>query len=971
MSADRTMRQWLDEGFGETRRDFLRAMGFSAGAAWLSGCRVPVHEALPAVEAAEGVLPGVSSLFATTCAGCSAGCGLLVEVRDGRPIKIEGNPESPISRGGTCALGQATVLSLYDDHRLAGPMWRGRPTTWAEVDAEVSARLAEIAASGRAIVLLASERGGPSWRRLLGEWRVSYPSAREVIDSPFGTEVLRRATAESFGAAVVPRPRLDDVELLVGLESDFLGAGRSPVEHARAYAARRTHDGRRLRHVQIESALSLTGSNADRRLAVHPSEVGLVAVELLSAVAALAGVASPTISTAAPFAAFAADLAKELWARRGRSLVLADETEPELLAVVYRLNSLLGNVGVTLALDRASLPAEGREDGLPKLIDAMERGEVGALLVAAGSNPVYDHPLAERFLSALGRVSLTVSFADRPDETSAHLQALCPAPHFLESWRDAEPIAGCFQLSQPTLAPLFDARPAEESLLRWMGRSENALDWLRTAWASEIFPRQDRFTRFDELWNHALERGVFELETAPSSAVHGATALADQRADSDLNAAVEALQHRAHEAARERERGALEMRLVETVGLRGGRWANNPWLQELPDPVTKLTWGNALSVSPAFAASAGLADGDLVTCTLPEGPARELPVLLQPGLTAGTATVTVGFGRTNAGKVASGLGVNVFPWRPFEDGVARNLRSGLRIARTGRTIELARTQTHFSTEGREHARVLPLAALETLEKAAESDFPSLWPEREKPEHHWAMAIDLDACTGCSACTIACQAENNVAVVGVDEVRRGREMHWLRIDRYQIDDDGDATFVHQPMMCQHCDHAPCETVCPVLATVHSSDGLNQQVYNRCIGTRYCANNCPYKVRRFNWFRYANNDRFDYTQNGALARMVLNPDVVVRSRGVMEKCSMCVQRIQEGKFAARRDGQPLADGAIRTACQQACPTRAISFGDLKDPSSEVSRKQSDPRFYRALEEVGTRPGTGYLARVRATE
>jgi molybdopterin-containing oxidoreductase family iron-sulfur binding subunit len=411
---------------------------------------------------------------------------------------------------------------------------------------------------------------------------------------------------------------------------------------------------------------------------------------------------------------------------------------------------------------------------------------------------------------------------------------------------------------------------------------------------------------------------------------------------------------------------ALELHLYETVGLRDGAQANNPWLQELPDPVARTAWGNHVSIAPKLAAELSLEDGDVVS--LQQGDHRlELPVLVQPGLPPRSVAVALGYGRTAAGKAGNGVGANAWPFVTVREGFTQTFATGVRIEKTGRREALAQTQTHSSMEGRPIVRETTLAALSQPGAEREAD-QSLWEERPAEGHSWGMVIDLDSCLGCAACVVSCQAENNVAVVGRDEIARGREMHWLRIDRYFNGPEDDPETVYQPMMCQHCANAPCETVCPVLATVHSSDGLNQQVYNRCVGTRYCANNCPYKVRRFNWFNYANNDRFDFAMNSDLGRMVLNPDVVVRTRGVMEKCSLCIQRIQAGKLRAEADGVPLPDGAIRTACQQACPSEAITFGDVHDPASAVSRLRASPRFYRVLDELNTRPAVGYLARLR---
>ena len=993
----KTLWEWLGEptrpqAEGETRRDVLKMMGLglSAAVGAAAGCRIPERRALPLVSQPEDLVPGVADYYATTCGGCAAGCGLLVKVRDGRPIKIEGNPDSPISRGGTCAAGQATVLSLYDDERHRGPFWLGKPTTWSAIDAAISARLVAVAARGHRIVLLTGSGLGPSFRRLLEKWRERYPDTRHLVHEPLSTAAIRTANERSFGQAVVPRHRFDLAKRVVALEADFLGTWLSPVEATRRYAAARRVSpgaggsegaggpGNMPRHVQIESQMTLSGSNADLRIPVLPSEVGLAALALLAAVGHLSGAKEPIENLAKKSWSAALDLvAADLWAHRSESLVICGENNPAVQRIVNRINARLGNVGRTLDLDRPSHQTEGDEAAVAGLIDEMERGEIGAILLL-GVNPVYDHPQGARFARALERVPLSVSFSDRPDETSEHVHALCPDVHFLEGWNDSEPIAGCLQLSQPTIALLFDARPAPESLLRWAGLADAPpgpagapgpwYDFLRERWRAEVLPRQSRFATFDALWDASLERGV-HLADADVEAPPAGRLFEDQSTPAEIAALARQIVRAAGTPRDGAER--IELRLYPSIALGDGRAANNPWLQELPDPLAKTTWGNTVAVAPALAARLELVDGDVVALSSADGKARiELPVVIQPGLPDQAVAVALGYGRTRAGKVGNGIGANAFPFRPAVEGFARNARHDVRLEKTGRIEPLARTQQHFSLEGRDIIREVAVADLGRGFDGLLAPEPAadLWPEHEKPEHFWGMAIDLSACTGCSACLIACQAENNVAVVGKDEVARGREMHWLRIDRYYDGGQDEIRSLHQPMMCQHCDHAPCETVCPVLATVHSSDGLNQQVYNRCIGTRYCANNCPYKVRRFNWFQYAENDRFDYTMNGELPRMVLNPDVGIRSRGVMEKCSMCIQRIQAGKLDAKRRGDALRDGAIETACQQACPADAIVFGDGADPQSTLSERRRDPRFYRVLEEVGTRPGVGYLAKVR---
>jgi Fe-S-cluster-containing dehydrogenase component len=710
--------------------------------------------------------------------------------------------------------------------------------------------------------------------------------------------------------------------------------------------------------------VSLSGSNADRRIVMRPSAHGVTAVALLRQVAERAGLAVPAFEAdAAVDAAAVAAAADALWRDAGRSLVVSGSNDPAVQVVVHAINALLGNIGTTVDIDAPSHQKQGDDRAMSALVGEMEAGEVHALLIY-GANPAYDHPAAARFIRAMESVALTVSFADRLDETAAHCHAVCPDHHFLEAWGDAEPVAGCFSLAQPTMAPLFDTRATQDTLLTWLGRRPDYYSYIRDRWRSDRFPTQTRFTTFDEFWDRTLHDGVFDTPSAPGAVQRGERRSLVDASEAAARAITADYRGRAAAASED------ELELYATVGLTDGRHANNPWLQELPDPVTKVTWGNYAAVSAAAASRLGIEAGDVLRVSAGDH-VVELPALIQPGQSEHTVSIALGYGRQRAGRVGTGVGANLFPFVAETANGRVYGRTAIHVVKTGAQRVLAATQTHHSQEERPIVRTITRdALLEHGPGRADLHVPTLYPPREGSEHHWAMAVDLNACTGCSACVTACQAENNVPVVGADEVARGREMHWIRIDRYYGGENGNLTTAVQPMMCQHCENAPCETVCPVLATVHSSDGINQQIYNRCVGTRYCENNCPYKVRRFNWFQYAGNEQFDYTLTDPLERMVLNPDVVVRARGVMEKCSLCIQRIQSEKLSARRDGRALADGAIETACGQACPADAIVFGDLNDPKSRVSTLRASRRHFTVLEHLGTRPNVGYLMRVTDT-
>jgi MoCo/4Fe-4S cofactor protein with predicted Tat translocation signal len=944
-----------------TRRDFLALMGFSIAAAGLSGCRAPVQNAIPLLVGSDDIVPGVANWYATTCRGCASSCTLLVKQRDGRPIKIEGNAESALFGGGTCATGQATVLTLYDDERLRGPLWRGQSAKWHEVDQQVMDALRAAEGGNREIVFLSGTITSPSTLRIITEWQQRYPKFQHIEYDPVSLSGLRAANEKSFGRAFVPHYAFDKARVIVGLEADFLGTWLSPVEFSRQYAANRKPEGTPALHVQFESGMSVTGSNADVRVAIPPSQLGLVVAALFRRIARKAhGITMA--GTHDPIEAKKLDaVADELWNHRGESLVVSGSNNVWVQLLVNALNDALGNFGKTIDIERPSLQRRGNDTAMAHLIEKMQRGEVHTLIMH-GVNPAYDYPDSEQFLDGLKKVTLSISFSDRRDETSSHAHAVCPDHHFLESWGDAEPVESNFSLSQPLIAPLFETRAAQESLLKWMGHDEtDYYKYIREFWRTEIYPRQKGTQDFDAFWELSVQDGIVAMPPKTTEAVaafHG-----------DWKAALEEI---VIEGGNNNDHGAekrFELHCYETVALRDGRHANNPWLQELPDPITKVTWGNYAAIAPSVAKELALSDGDVVRLTVGKHQ-LELPAFIQPGQDRRTISVALGYGRRQVGRAGQDVGVNAYPLTSLEHGHRHYSAKDVVLEKTRRTEKLGSTQTHFSMEGRP---IVLETSMEELRNGTESGpekeaLPTLWAERLQGEHAWGMAVDMNSCTGCSACVVACQAENNVPVVGKDQIERIRIMHWIRIDRYYSGPEEDPVSVHQPMMCQHCQDAPCETVCPVLATSTSSEGLNQQVYNRCIGTRYCANNCPYKVRRFNWYNYTENPQFDFNMESPLGRMVLNPDVAVRSRGVMEKCSLCVQRIQLAKNTALQGRRELADGEIQIACQQACPTQAIVFGDLKDPNSRVSRMQRSQRRYQVLDELGTRPNVSYLKKVR---
>jgi len=965
-----------------SRRDFLRLAGFAALGAGLTGCqRAPVQHALPYVNQPGDVVPGRSYSYASTCGGCSAGCGLLATARDGRPIKLEGNPEHPLARGGLCAVGQASLLGLYDRLRLDNPRQNGRETKWLAVDTDLRARLDDIRKQGGAVRFLTGSRLGPTTLAFIQQFLGTFTDARHVVYDLSSCSAILTAHARTHGVRLLPHYRLDKANTIIGFDADFLGTWISPVEFTAAYRAGRTLDGSAPRmsyHAHFESRLSLTGSKADERIRIAPGEVGSIVSHLAARLAKKAGVAAPEGATdEAPIDAGVLDrLAERLWRDRGRSLILCDSQDVDVQVVCNFLNHILGNYGATVDVMQPSFQQRGDDGELQTLLRELHDDKVSALFTYR-CNPVYDLPSGESLAGDLKRRPLLVSFAERMDETARLAHYVCPTPHYLESWSDAEPVAGLVALVQPVFTPRGEPRSVPESLAVWMGKAHTSYDLLRTHWEKEVFPRSDNHPKqsFQAFWDRTLHDGFAKVTTPPSKI-------------KSFDVSKVRLMPRSSTP----EEGTFALVLYSKVGMPDAGHAYNPWLQELPDPISKVTWDNYACLSPATAARLGVRDGDVVRLESDGAAALELPALVQPGQHDGVIAVALGYGSRlserfkNVGPQwleakptlgSNGLvGVNAAPLLTWSGASLQRVRNGVRLAKNGRQHPLAPTQHYdlldvpprLALPGQQRRPIIHETTLESLHnehdgvaRAHEEPIADLWtPDHATNGPHWGMAIDLSACTGCSACVIACQVENNIPTVGKDEVRRQREMHWLRIDRYYTEKPDGVDVAYQPMLCQHCGNAPCEVVCPVLATVHSEEGLNQQVYNRCVGTRYCANNCPYKVRRFNWFDYAHDD--------SLHNLVLNPDVTVRSRGVMEKCTFCVQRIQEAKIESGREGRALRDGDIQTACQQSCPAKAIVFGDLNDPKSRVSRLAAGPRAYRVLEELNVKPSVNYLSLVR---
>lgn len=1038
------------------RRDFLKYLGFGIGAATVAaGCEIPVRKAIPYVVKPDSIVPGVATYYASSFVQGGDYCSILVKTREGRPIKIEGNNLSKVTMGGTSARVQASVLSLYDNNRFDGPYrvtdakvnrtQRGQMgVSWVEIDEEI---LKALKPESR-IAIISPTIISPTTHKAISEFQAKYTNTRVVMYDAVSSAAIIEANELSFAQAVIPSYHFDKAAVIVSFDADFLGTWISPIEFAAQYVQhRRVNEGSKSNmshHVQVESHMTLTGSNADNRILVKPSEQGAAIVALYNEIAKASGAGTVGGAQASgELAGKMAKIASELLGAKGHSLVVSGSNNVGEQVLVNAINNMLGNYGATIDFTHASLQRRGLDKNVQQLIKDMAAGQIDALLVMDGANPAYDLPNSDAFQEAMAKVGMKISFSGTPNETALLCNYITPTHHYLESWGDAQPKKGHYSLIQPVIYPLFRTRQAEESLLRWAASDNleaNAdqpyMEYLKSNWEETLYPLQTRFVSFQTFWDSSLHDGVLEVEQQPVTVAFAADP--------------------ASAAAKVRKPGTseLEISFFETVNMGGGQYANNPWLQELPDPVTRTVWGNYLAIPVIYDGGKQIGAWKNLNPKEIYGKADKVEVevnaakqtvtcVRQFGQMRHTVALALGYGRKETGfngkAIGNAVGINVYPWLWIdEDGNTQYYNASVNVSdKVGEEDEFACVQHHHSMGvtakdangkvvldknsnkpvnidektlstvtdpfnengfqgGLTERSIIYQSSLkevdelihkikEKREEAEKLNIETLYPYEEYTEkfysqgHHWGMHIDLNACIGCGTCQVACMAENNIPVVGKREVHRHHEMSWLRIDRYFYGDYENPNVVYQPMMCQHCDNAPCENVCPVAATNHSSEGLNQMTYNRCIGTRYCANNCPYKVRRFNWLDYTTADLFgsnEYAVNGEdlrfgadnLTRMVLNPDVTVRSRGVIEKCSFCVQRLQEGKLTAKREGRSLKDSDVRTACQTACPTGAIVFGDQNNKQGDLAQKMDNhPLNYQVLEEINTRPSVNYSARV----
>jgi MoCo/4Fe-4S cofactor protein with predicted Tat translocation signal len=988
-----------------SRRDFLKFLGFGVSAATLAACQAPVQKAIPYIVKPETITPGVPNYFASAFYNGKDFATLLVKTREGRPIKVKGNRNCPLTKGGTNARIQASVLSLYDNKRLKTPMINGQTTPWSEVDAYVKEKLDSVAEKGKKAVLLTNSVISPSTRAAIARLGAKYPNVEHIQYDAVSYASIRSAHQATHGRGVIPSYHFNKAESLVSFGADFLNGWLLSCAYEHDYAEMRNPEhGKMSRHFQFEAQMSVAGSNADYRTMVKHSEIGKYLVALYNEIASKSG-KSGLPSSEIDQIDEVKRAADHLLAHRGKSLVICGLNDVNAQLLTNGINSMLGNYGRTIDMERPLNMYQGNDAQISALAERMEKGDVGAIMMY-GVNPSYTLPNGTSFNQLIGSMELSLSFSDRLDETNAAV--LCPDHHYLESWNDYEVVRGHYAIQQPTIHPLFDTRHAQESFLIWGGDavrgdrySTTWPDFIRSTWKDSVFRGEIGFRQF---WNETVQMGVFHAESAVAT-----SDVVVEEVSADFSQAAQSLNKISG--------GNWEVQLYEKAGIGWGDQAANPILQEFPDPISRVTWDNYIAMAPSDMDSFGFNKKmgqeeyqHLATVTV-NGASVTLPVLAQPGQAPGTVSIALGYGR-KFGRTDEILGQNAFPMVRMNGTFLQNYGYEASVEPAAGKYQLAGVQTHHTMMGRDIIKETSLneyaanpgsgnpkktlhtnvaALIPEGEHSAPVGSIDYWREFKMINHRWGMSIDLNACTGCGACVVSCHVENNVPVVGKDEVRRSRDMHWLRIDRYYTSDADPSTryemgnknhrakeipsanprVAFMPVMCQHCNHAPCETVCPVLATTHSLEGLNQMTYNRCVGTRYCANNCPYKVRRFNWFQYSDNDKFDFYMNDDLGKMVLNPDVTVRARGVMEKCSMCVQRIQAGKLQAKTESRMVKDGEIETACQEACPTNAIIFGDFNDEKGRIPERDANPRAYYLLEEIGVKPNIIYQTKVRNVE
>lgn len=1018
---------------GTNRRDFLKFLGFSVTAATLAACEAPVTKSIPFLNKPENLTPGIPNYFASTYYDGFDYASILVKTREGRPIFIEGNKNSKFSKGAANARINSSVLGLYDSKRAKGPAKKikdswAKNISWNEIINPINKDLKSIASRQGNIVILSNTVISPSSKEIINNFSASYSAlgakVKHVTYDAVSASGILDANADIFGVRSLPKLAFDKAKVVVSFGADFLGTWLDSVAYTKDYSAtRKPENGWMSKHYQFESLLSLSGSNADVRGVLKPSDLNNAVAYVFSKVTG----ESVNVSISENVKAKLDQAIKDLSSNKGASLVVSGSNDKNIQVLVAAINNALGNYGSTVDMSQPVYTRQGNDAEFVALTKEMNAGKVDAILIIE-SNPVYTSPASLHFKEGLAKVDLKVYFGDRLDETGSLCDYLAPNNHYLESWNDFNPAKGIYSLQQPTISKLFNTKQWQEVVSELFGEKLDYSEFVESNFKATVLNSTSKAD-----WNSALQSGNIVVNLNNDNLNPDfSSVLSDAKSKYKIQAS------------------KFELELYTKVGIGNGNQALNPWLHEMPDPISKMTYDNYVTMAASDAMEIlGVEDTNdnrrdllyigqdypakVVKLTV-DNQSIELPLVVQPGQAKGTIGVALGYGKKGTefftreewlgdlfdseNNENNTIGKNVYAFTQVSKTFSNIITTNVSVELvSGKSYPMATTQTHNTMMGRKLVNETTLAEyvsqkgkakehggyneqLMILDSYGVPNKPNeldLWAEHPiELVHRWGLSIDLNTCIGCGACVTACHLENNVPAVGKDEVRRSREMHWMRIDRYysSVKNENDyhdlngrqdyldaevsadePTVAFQPVMCQHCNHAPCETVCPVAATTHSDEGLNQMTYNRCVGTRYCANNCPYKVRRFNWFQYdsLNIPAFpDFAKVNAaqddLGRMVLNPDVVVRSRGVMEKCSMCVQRIQSGKLEAKKNGEKVKDGAIQTACSSACPTNAISFGDLNDPQHKINQEKEQERAYFLLEEVGAQPNVYYQTKVR---
>lgn len=1014
-----------------SRRDFLKFMGFGITAATLAACETPVVKSLPYVVKPNDVMPGIANYYASTYFDGTDYASILVKTREGRPIHIEGNKLSTVTKGGVSARVNSSVLSLYNTKRYQSPMIDGAPATWTSIDSSVGSALQSIKETGGNARILSSTIISPSSLELINKLKAwmeeDGASLTHTMYDADSYSAVRAAHKATHGSSMVPNYHFDKAKSVVSINSDFLINGINPIGFARDYGVMRNPDTGMSRHYQFETTLTSTGSAADVRGAIKPSEQGAVAIMLHNEVAKLTGG-----STLAPKSlanddnnvqAKISDAAKHLIANKGKSIVIAGANDTNIQMIVNAVNEMLGNYGATINAEAPLHLRKGDDTSVAGLVSEMKSGAVDAIMLI-DCDPIYNLPGSLGFAEALSKVKARIAFSEKPNASSEACNYICATGHYLEHWNDANPAGDSVSFTQPAIQSIYDTKQWQDSFLNWLGEDRTYYDYLKAKWNSDVTAQDDPNVVFASRWNKSIQDGVATMSSGvaaksivsnePSSSTEPMTDSGSQDAiEGENSSSVSSIQAAASAISGGAE--GWEIDFYKKAGIGTGNYSDNPWLQELPDPVTKVVWDHYATMNPVDMKEIGLNTmmgeqqrAGMIRIFNDAGIPMELPVVSLPGQKRGTIGVALGYGNTIVKEegVERLIGKNAYAVLSSSNGNVQFHSTGS-YEKLEMRYNIASTQSSHTMMGRKILNETTLSAFENETKSEWNpeitianaygekvavDKLDLWNEHAIDlGHRWGMSIDLNSCIGCGACVTACHSENNVPIVGKDEVNRMRTMSWIRIDRYYSSDadpelhgdinqdkDYDAMEIpseypevgFMPVMCQHCNHAPCETVCPVAATTHSDEGFNQMTYNRCIGTRYCANNCPYKVRRFNWFNYVADPKFTNLNPSQddLSRMVLNPDVVVRSRGVMEKCSMCVQRVQAGKLEAKKASAPIQDGAIQTACSASCPTNAITFGDINDVNSKVRSDAKNDRAYHLLEEIGVKPNVWYQTKVR---